>query len=269
MDYLTRQLLLELTRLREAFSKQNSTISAINERASKHEQFQRKWLDDISSKYEQLVRNNSIQKKREQGISNSARKATWLAAIATVVAAAGAWWYASISHGMWKEMRTQTGKTEKQFRGASRPWLFPSVWELPLKVTPGSTCPQNGCFGFYVINTGKGPALDVRAGANISTVGPITGNVQVDLIRDVLANESKEPLWFEKPITSDQLKAPHFYAQCRIRYCDIWDDLHETNFCIQHERGRPAPEFWPCKEGGDDQVLDFPGGCKKGRSKDH
>jgi hypothetical protein len=60
MDYLTRQLLLQLTKLRESYEKQSAAVSAISERDRKHQQIQEKWLKDIFPAYEESKSNDCI-----------------------------------------------------------------------------------------------------------------------------------------------------------------------------------------------------------------
>lgn len=154
MDYLTRQLLLELIKLREAYEKHSSAKDAIKENNRKQQQIERKALENVLSQYDELVRNKSIGEGRQYKVQNSIRKATWIAALAAVAAFIAASVYACITYKQW-----QTAKLT--LVAQTRPWI--EIEDTP-KITVGKLTESDANLRFDVTvkNHGHSPAILAR-----------------------------------------------------------------------------------------------------------
>lgn len=136
MGYLTRQLLLELVKLREAHENQSSAIHKIQEEEHRCHQIELEILKKRSSKYEKSVREDAVGQKRQNEIQQSICSATWTAAFFTLLAVIAASVYACITHDMWKEMKAQTRIAQQSMIAQNRPWLGVSSFAKPEAAPP-------------------------------------------------------------------------------------------------------------------------------------
>jgi hypothetical protein len=116
MTYLMRQLLLLITKSGEALGKQSDSIGTIQKDNNKHQQVQQKWLEKFFPLYEKSERDKAISDQRHYSIQNSIRRATWIAAIAAVIAAGGGIFYARTAYRQWEI-------SQRQLEAVERPWL--------------------------------------------------------------------------------------------------------------------------------------------------
>jgi hypothetical protein len=160
MDYLTRQLLLVLTKIKDAFDKHNTTTDRIQKNAEQQTQIQRETSEKVLAAYNESERNRNVSEKRQYDVQNSNRYAAWLSAIATFGAVFAATWYACITRDMWKQVQKQTETAQRQLEQSERAWLKVSFVVQP----PGITF-QNGGMQLNITprieNIGNSVATDV------------------------------------------------------------------------------------------------------------
>ena len=122
MDYLTRQLLLELTKLHETYQKQSRTADSIQKANHENQEIQNKSLKELLSAYKESEGNKTKSDDRQYKVQNSIRYATWVASIGAVLAFGTGCVYAWINYHQW-----QTAKDA--LIATNRPWvdLTPSI----------------------------------------------------------------------------------------------------------------------------------------------
>jgi hypothetical protein len=116
MDYLTRQLLLELIKLHETYQQQSASANSIQERNYQYQTIQDKRFKEILAAYKKSERYKAIGEKRQHAIQRCICYATWLAATATLLAFIAASVYAGITFRQW-----QTAKDSLEAQ--TRPWI--------------------------------------------------------------------------------------------------------------------------------------------------
>jgi hypothetical protein len=129
MDYVTRQLLLLLTKINEAFGKHNAAVDHIRKNSDQQTKVQNEALGKLLAAHDESEGNRSRSDDRQYGVHNSNRWAAWLTAIFTLGAVVAASVYACITRNMWKEMQAQTITQQQQLEITQRPWIMiEKVW---------------------------------------------------------------------------------------------------------------------------------------------
>jgi hypothetical protein len=162
MDYLTRQLLLELIKLREAYQKQNSAVDFIQKRTREQQQIGSKRSEEFLAAYQKFEGDKSESDKRSHGVQSSIRYATWLAALSTTFAFGAAAYYAWITNNMWKAMKCANALVEMNYVNDQRAWIgFLLQSSYQIRADAITKKPVDIVVPIGVANTGKTPAFKV------------------------------------------------------------------------------------------------------------
>jgi hypothetical protein len=169
-------------------------------------------------------------------------RSPFVTTLATVVIAILTFYYVRYSRDQWKAMNTQTqiaDATLKQIRYEDRPWMtvvsvLPTVVETDKQIEGVIT----------LINSGKSPALDTTADANMyitsdlyADVTPLAGIPENEVMHDLVGPNTQRIISVhskDKPnsIQAKRLKQPdvRYYFYGIITYKDNVT-VHRTEFC--------------------------------------
>ena len=254
MEYVTRQLVLLLTKVVETLDKHKTATEQIRKSSEQQAKTQGEAIEKFLSAHNESERNRSKSEDRQYGVHNSTRWAAWVTAIATGGAVFAATWYAVITHGMWKEMQTQTGIAKQQFEISEKPWVAGYSWQVYVSIPKPDTFPPemvgditaNSQVEIRVKNFGKTPALNVQTGGKAYILADGADIPREDesltMIRAVLPpGDTYLPFRVEVPNNPTKVAEynsgkKNLYVRARIEYCDLFGNLSRTDFCIYHIR---------------------------------
>jgi hypothetical protein len=195
----------------------------------------------------------------------------WVSVVGVAVVAA----YATVATLQWNAIQETNRINRQAIIENQRPWVTPIIWEFPFKVGSSTDpCVNDLCIGVYVSNSGRSPALNATYSVLVSVLRsdpPPTENPGPQKsLRGIMPADYKWAIYFTENVTQQQAaehaRGARLYIQARIEYCDSWNNLNWTSFCMYQRSGVGYNSFAPCDSIGD-RVRTIPNGCQNYKKK--
>jgi hypothetical protein len=265
MEYSTRQFILLLTKISEAFEKHNGAVDQIRKTYNQDTKTHKETVEKLLAAHNKSEGNRSANEIRQCNIQNSNRWAAWITTLATTGAVIAATWYGCTTRRMWQEMQEQTRIQRNTAINQQRAWVGLDV-PITLDAIGYSPTAINIAGHYTIENFGHGPALKVIQFGNC---------VDLDATMEVQQQEAKsycdaavnftngtvpvggelkqpppfgytlfpgqshtEPIQFTGKLPSKMATFMRFIG-C-VAYLDQFKITHWTRFCMERKPGTPA-----------------------------
>jgi hypothetical protein len=251
MDYVTRQLLLLLTKSVEAIKQYSDSINTIYKNSGKNRQIHNEWLKKIATAHEKSEGDKRKSEHRTNSIQNSIRYATWTAAIGAII-------YAGIALRQWND-------AQSNFKMDQRAWLhvlrkndpmFSTDAPVFIQLQPaasGKTIAKNVEGTISLTSIGKGESLDL-------SLNEFSRKFKIPILvpelplppQPVFLNYRGIELARINEPTYNEFKTGNRIAILygRVTYQDVFDIHHFTQFCETFHGtppDLPLPDFNPAQ----------------------